>query len=60
MKKLTKSTTDVQIAGVCAGIAEYFEVDPTLIRLGFVVITLLGVGSPIFLYLVLALLMPES
>ena len=36
MKTLTKSKSKRMVAGVCGGIAEYFEIDPTLVRLGFV------------------------
>lgn len=60
MKKLTKSSTDVKLAGVCGGIAEYFGLDPTLVRVGYLIFTLAGVGSPILLYFLLALIMPEG
>lgn len=44
-KKLYKSTTNKKIAGVCGGIAEYFDVDATFIRLSWVLITLIyGIG----------------
>ena len=42
MKKLTRSATDRKLAGVCAGIAAYFGIDPTLIRIGWVVFCLMG------------------
>ena len=48
MKKLRKSSTDVQLAGVCAGIAEYFDLDPTVVRIGYVIFSFLGVGSPVY------------
>ena len=41
-KKLYKSSTDKKLAGVCGGIAEYFNIDSTLVRLGWVVFSLLG------------------
>jgi phage shock protein PspC (stress-responsive transcriptional regulator) len=44
--------------GVCGGIAEYFGLDPTLIRLIFVFLTIIAVGSPVLLYIILAFLMP--
>jgi len=47
------------IAGVCAGIAEYFGIDPTVVRIGWVVFCLLG-GSGVLAYLVCAILMPEE
>lgn len=57
-KRLYKSTTDVKIAGVCAGIAEYFEIDPTLVRLGWVLFTLMG-GAGIIGYFIAWLVMPK-
>ena len=57
-KRLYKSSDDAMIAGVCAGIAEYFNVDPTLIRLGFVLLMFMG-GSGVLAYLVAAIVMPE-
>ena len=60
MKKLTKSRTDVQIAGVCGGIAEYFGLDSTLVRVGYLILTFAGVGSPILLYILLAVIMPDE
>lgn len=55
-KKLRKSTTDSKIFGVCGGIAEYFEIDPTLVRLALVAFTFLG-GSGLLLYIILAIVM---
>lgn len=60
MKKLTKSSTDVKIAGVCGGIAEYFGLDSTLVRVAYLVLSFLGAGSPILLYILLAIIMPEE
>lgn len=60
MKKLTRSTSNAQLAGVCGGLAEYFNLDPTLVRVGYVVFTFFGVGSPILLYILLAFIMPEE
>lgn len=57
--KLKKSRTDRMIAGVCGGIAEYLNWDPTIIRLLFVITTLIGFGSPVLLYFILALVMPD-
>lgn len=58
-KKLYKSATDRKIAGVCGGIAEYFNVDATLIRLAWVLFSLLG-GSGLLAYIIAALIMPEQ
>lgn len=59
MKKLTKSATDRQVSGVLGGIAEYFGIDSTIIRVLFLIFTFAGVGSPVFLYIILAILLPE-
>ncbi len=57
-KKLTRSKNQM-IAGVCAGIAEYFDFDPTLVRAAYAVsIFFFGVG--ILLYLILWIIMPMS
>ena len=57
-KKLYKSSTDTKLAGVCGGIAEYFNIDATLVRLGWVVFSLLG-GSGLLAYIIAAIIMPE-
>jgi phage shock protein C len=58
-KKLHRSQTDKIIAGTAGGIGEYFEVDPTIVRLIFVLITVLG-GSGVLLYLILWVLIPKN
>ena len=58
-KKLYKSNTDKKIAGVCGGIAEYFNIDATLVRLGWVLFCALG-GSGILAYIIAALIIPEN
>lgn len=58
-KKLYKSSTDKKIAGVCGGIAEYFNIDSTLVRLGWVLFSLLG-GSGILAYIICALVIPND
>ena len=57
-KKLYKSETNKMLAGVCGGIAEYFNIDPTLVRLGWVVFSLLG-GSGLLAYIIMAIIMPS-
>ncbi len=57
-KKLYKSSTDKKIVGVCGGIAEYFNIDSTLVRLGWVVFCALG-GSGLLAYIIAALIMPD-
>ena len=59
MKKLIRSATDRKLAGVCGGIGEYFGVDPTMIRIGWVIFCLLG-GSGVLAYFLCALIIPES
>ena len=58
-KRLTKSSVDEKICGVCGGIAEYFEMDSTIIRLLWCLFTLAG-GSGIIAYIVAAIVMPEA
>ena len=57
-KKLYKSSTDKKLAGVCGGIAEYFNIDSTLVRLGWVLFSLLG-GSGLLAYIIAAIIMPR-
>lgn len=59
-KRLTKSRTNKVLTGTLAGIAEYFRIDPTIVRVIYVVLILLGWGSPIILYIVLACLIPSA
>ena len=59
MKKLCKSNTNKKICGVCGGIAEYLNADPTLIRLAFVIVAL-AAGSGLLAYFLAALIMPEA
>ena len=59
MKKLIRSTTDRKLAGVCGGIGAYFGIDPTMVRIGWVIFCLLG-GSGVLAYVVCAILMPEE
>ena len=58
-KKLTRSRTDRKLAGVCGGIAEFFDVDVTVIRILWFLATFLG-GSGLLAYIICALLMPEG
>lgn len=58
-KRLYRSRNDRKLAGVCGGIAEYYGWDPTLVRVAWIVLTLLG-GSGMLIYLILWLVMPES
>lgn len=59
-KKLYKSTTDKKICGVCGGIAKYFDIDPTIVRLGAAVLTVISVGTGLVAYIVAAIVMPDE
>jgi phage shock protein C len=60
VKRLYLSQTDKKMSGVCGGIAEYFEVDSTLVRLAWVVLTVLsGILPGIIAYIIAALVMPK-
>jgi len=58
-KKLTRSTTDRKVAGVCGGLGEYLDVDPLIFRIIFLFLLLCG-GSGLLLYLIMWILMPEK
>jgi phage shock protein C len=58
-KRLYRSRNDRKLAGICGGIAEYYGWDPTLVRVAWIVLTLLG-GSGILIYLIMWLVMPEA
>ncbi len=58
-KKLRKSNTDRKIFGVCGGIAEYFGIDSTIVRLIWAVLAFFF-GSGIILYFIFALVMPDA
>ena len=59
MKRLYRSSDRI-VAGVCGGIAEYFDVDPTLIRVVYAVLSIFTVGFPgLLLYIILMILMPN-
>ena len=58
-KRLFRSETDRVIGGVCGGIGEYFGIDPTIIRIIFVILAFSG-GSGIFIYLILWLIIPSA
>ncbi|NLV72508.1 MAG: PspC domain-containing protein [Actinobacteria bacterium] len=56
-KRLYRSRTDRMIGGVCGGLAAYFDIDPTIIRVLWVVVTLMG-GAGILAYLILWVVVP--
>ena len=61
MKKLYRSTTNRRIAGVCGGIGEHFKVDPTMIRLVWVLASLLtGIFFGLLAYIIAWIIIPEK
>lgn len=60
-KRLYRSQTDKKLSGVCGGIGEYFDIDPTLVRVAWVVFTVLsGVVPGVIAYIIAAIVMPEK
>ena len=57
-KKLYRNTSNKMIAGVCSGLAEYLNIDPTIVRVIWALVSLSGAG--ILAYLVCALIIPEK
>jgi phage shock protein PspC (stress-responsive transcriptional regulator) len=58
-KRLYKDHSDKKLCGVCSGIAKYFDIDPTVVRLALVLFCLLG-GSGILAYIICAIVMPDE
>ena len=58
-KKLYRSDENKMLAGVCGGIAEYFDIDPSLVRLAWIIFCLAG-GSGVLGYIIAALVMQED
>ncbi|MFH1007339.1 MAG: PspC domain-containing protein [Candidatus Latescibacterota bacterium] len=58
-KRLFRTRKDRRIAGVCGGIADYFSMDATIVRLAWVLGTIASVGTGVLVYLVMAILVPE-
>ena len=60
-KQLKRSYSDRMIAGVCGGLAEYFDYDPTLVRVGYVLLSVLSAGFPgLLVYIILWMIVPEG
>lgn len=59
-RKLRRSHTDRMIGGVCGGLAEYFDVDPTIVRVGYVLLTLFTAFSGLLVYIILLVLIPRE
>ena len=61
MKRLRRSRKEKMIAGVCGGLAEYFDLDPTIMRIIYVVVSIVSVAFPgILVYIILWIVMPEA
>lgn len=61
MKRLYRSKKERQISGVCGGIAVYFNIDPTIIRLLWVFVSLISAGVlGILIYIICAIVIPEE
>jgi phage shock protein C len=58
-KRLYRSRSDRMIAGVCGGLGHYFGIDPTLVRLAFVILALAGMSGGLA-YIILWLVVPEE
>ena len=59
-KKLVRYSNDKMLFGVASGLADYVNVDPVIVRLAFVLLTLFGNGIGLVIYVVMALIMPEE
>ncbi len=60
VKKLYRSKNNKLISGVCAGIAEYFKIDPTIVRLIYILLTIFTAVAPfVILYLIMWIIVPE-
>ena len=58
--RLRRSRTDRMLAGVCGGLAESLNVDPALMRVGMVALTVIGAGVPVVVYAAVWLIAPET
>ncbi len=59
MKKLCKSQKNKMICGVCGGVAEYLNVDPTIVRLVWALL-IFGAGAGLWVYIIAAIIMPKE
>jgi phage shock protein PspC (stress-responsive transcriptional regulator) len=57
-KKLYKITDEAKVSGVCAGVAEYFNIDVTIVRLVWLLAVFFGIGSPVLIYIIVAIVLP--
>ncbi|MBO5209038.1 MAG: PspC domain-containing protein [Lachnospiraceae bacterium] len=59
-KKLKRSKTNRMICGVCGGLGEYLNIDPTIIRIIWLLCSLAGLGTGAIIYLIAAIVVPEE
>ena len=59
-KRLFRSTKERMIGGVCGGLAEYFNIDPTIVRLAWAFISLASVGCGVVAYFIAWIIVPEG
>ncbi len=59
-KRLYRSATDRKLCGVCGGLAEYFDLDSTIVRLAVVLLTIFGFTTGIWIYILAAIIMPDE
>jgi len=60
MKKLFRSSSDSTLTGLCGGIAQYMNADPTVIRVLTVIAALFSFGSVVFIYIIASLIVPKE
>ena len=60
VKKLYRSVANRWLGGVCGGIGEYFNVDPTVVRILYIIGTFLSMGFGLLLYIILWIIIPEK
>jgi phage shock protein PspC (stress-responsive transcriptional regulator) len=60
MKRLYRSKKERMLGGVCAGLGEHFDIDPTVIRLVWAVITVISIGTGVLVYFLAWILIPEE
>ncbi|MFC6333457.1 PspC domain-containing protein [Paenibacillus septentrionalis] len=60
MKKLYRSTTNSYMSGLCGGIGEMLNIDPTIIRILFVVLAFCSFGTMLLIYIVASMIVPKS
>ena len=60
IRRLTRSTTDKQLTGISGGLGAYFDIDPVLVRIGFVTATVLTGGCALVAYVAMVFIVPKD